>query len=29
MNESKVLVRAVRLYLAKGLDVYWGTVKQV
>lgn len=27
--ESKVLVKAVRLYLAKRLDVYWGTVKQV
>ena len=27
--ETKVLVRAVKLYLAKRLDVYWGTVKQV
>ncbi|MFO1475110.1 MAG: formyltetrahydrofolate deformylase [Verrucomicrobiota bacterium] len=27
--ESQVLVRAVKLYLAKRLDVYWGTVKQV
>jgi formyltetrahydrofolate deformylase len=27
--EAKVLVKAVRLYLAKRLDVYWGTVKQV
>jgi formyltetrahydrofolate deformylase len=27
--ETKVLVKAVRLYLAKRLDVYWGTVKQV
>lgn len=27
--ESKVLVKAVKLYLAKRLDVYWGTVKQV
>jgi formyltetrahydrofolate deformylase len=28
-RESRVLLRAVRLYLAKRLDVYWGTVKQV
>lgn len=27
--ESKVLVKAVKLYLAKRLDVYWGTVKMV
>ncbi len=27
--ESKVLVKAVKLYLSKRLDVYWGTVKQV
>ncbi len=27
--ETKALVRAVRLYLTKRLDVYWGTVKQV
>lgn len=27
--ESQVLVKAVKLYLAKRLDVYWGTVKQV
>jgi len=27
--ESRVLVKAVKLYLAKRLDVYWGTVKQV
>jgi formyltetrahydrofolate deformylase len=27
--ESKVLVKAVKLYLAKRLDVYWGTVKQI
>lgn len=27
--ESKVLVKAVHLYLAKRLDVYWGVVKQV
>jgi formyltetrahydrofolate deformylase len=27
--ETKVLVKAVKLYLAKRLDVYWGTVKQV
>lgn len=27
--ESKVLVKAIRLYLSKRLDVYWGTVKQV
>jgi formyltetrahydrofolate deformylase len=28
-REARVLLRAVRLYLAKRLDVYWGTVKQV
>lgn len=27
--ESRVLVKAVKLYLAKRLDVYWGTVKMV
>jgi formyltetrahydrofolate deformylase len=27
--ETNVLVKAVKLYLAKRLDVYWGTVKQV
>lgn len=27
--ESKVLVKAIKLYLSKRLDVYWGTVKQV
>ena len=27
--ESRVLVKAVKLYLAKRLDVYWGVVKQV
>jgi formyltetrahydrofolate deformylase len=27
--EAKVLVKAVRLYLTKHLDVYWGTVKAV
>jgi len=27
--ESGVLVKAVRLYLARRLDVYWGVVKQV
>ncbi len=27
--EVKVLVKAVKLYLSKRLDVYWGTVKQV
>ena len=27
--ETRVLVKAVKLYLAKRLDVYWGTVKQV
>jgi formyltetrahydrofolate deformylase len=28
-RETIVLVKAVKLYLAKRLDVYWGTVKQV
>ena len=28
-REAKVLVEAVKLYLTKRLDVYWGTVKQV
>jgi formyltetrahydrofolate deformylase len=27
--ESKVLLKAVKLYLAKRLDVYWGVVKEV
>ncbi len=27
--EAKVLVKAVKLYLTKHLDVYWGTVKEV
>jgi formyltetrahydrofolate deformylase len=27
--EAKVLVRAIKLYLTKRLDVYWGTVKEV
>src|SRR6266481_7571598 len=27
--ESKVLVKAVKLYLSKRLDVYWGIVKEV
>lgn len=27
--ESKVLVKAVRLYLARRLDVYWGVVREV
>jgi formyltetrahydrofolate deformylase len=27
--ESKVLVKAVKLYLAKRLDVYWGVVREV
>lgn len=27
--EAKILVKAVRLYLTKRLDVYWGTVKEV
>ncbi|MGD0537871.1 MAG: formyltetrahydrofolate deformylase [Verrucomicrobiota bacterium] len=27
--EARVLVKAVKLYLAKRLDVYWGIVKQV
>ena len=28
-REAKALVKAVKLYLTKRLDVYWGTVKQV
>ena len=28
-REAKALLRAVKLYLTKRLDVYWGTVKQV
>jgi formyltetrahydrofolate deformylase len=27
--EARVLLKAVKLYLARRLDVYWGTVKQV
>ena len=27
--ETRVLVKAVRLYLSKRLDVYWGIVKQI
>ena len=27
--ESKTLVKAVKLYLSKRLDVYWGTVKEL
>lgn len=27
--EAKVLVNAIKLYLTKRLDVYWGTVKEV
>jgi formyltetrahydrofolate deformylase len=27
--ETKVLIKAVKLYLTKHLDVYWGTVKEV
>ena len=27
--EAKVLLKAVKLYLAKRLDVYWGTVKRM
>jgi formyltetrahydrofolate hydrolase len=27
--ETTVLIEAVRLYLSKRLDVYWGVVKQV
>lgn len=27
--EARVLVKAIKLYLAKRLDVYWGVVKQV
>jgi len=29
MRETKVLVKTVKLYLAKRLDVYWGVVKEV
>ena len=28
-REAKVLVKAVKLYLTKRLDVYWGVVKEV
>jgi len=27
--EAKTLVKAIKLYLAKRLDVYWGVVKEV
>ena len=27
--ESKVLLKAIKLYLTKQLDVYWGTVKEI
>jgi hypothetical protein len=27
--EAKVLLKAVRLFLSRRLDVYWGTVKEV
>jgi len=27
--EARVLVKAVKLYLGKRLDVYWGVVKEV
>ncbi|MEI7535468.1 MAG: formyltransferase family protein, partial [Verrucomicrobiae bacterium] len=27
--EAKVLVKAVKLYLGKRLDVYWGVVREV
>ena len=27
--EAKVLVKAIRLYLTRRLDVYWGIVKEV
>lgn len=27
--EAKILVKAIKLYLTKRLDVYWGTVKEV
>jgi len=27
--EAKTLVKAIKLYLTKRLDVYWGTVKEV
>jgi len=28
-REATTLLRAVKLYLDKRLDVYWGTVKEV
>jgi hypothetical protein len=28
-EEAKVLVKAVKLYLGKQLDVYWGVVREV
>ena len=28
-QEAKVLVNAVKLYLGKRLDVYWGVVREV
>jgi formyltetrahydrofolate hydrolase len=27
--EARVLVKAVRIYLTKRLDVYWGIIKEV
>jgi formyltetrahydrofolate deformylase len=27
--ETKILLKAVKLYLTKHLDVYWGTVNEV
>jgi len=27
--ETKALIRAVKLFLSKRLDVHWGTVKEV
>jgi formyltetrahydrofolate deformylase len=27
--EAKILLKAIKLYLTKRLDVYWGTVKEV
>jgi hypothetical protein len=28
-EEAKTLVKAVKLYLGKRLDVYWGVVREV
>jgi formyltetrahydrofolate hydrolase len=28
-QEAKVLVQAVKLYLGKRLDVYWGVVREI